>query len=68
MLLHTTLLPLSLTFVVLFLLLELDGNEVNIEEFLRLFGWVRVEVFIVCHGLAEAMGDTVQDHIDKVMV
>ena len=38
------------------------------EEFLLPFGWVRAKVFVVCHGLAEARGDTISDDIDQVMV
>ena len=67
-LIQATLLPLTLTSVILFLLLELGGNEVHVEEFLLPLGWVRTEVFVMYHGLAEARGDTVQDDIDKVMV
>ena len=62
------LLPLTLTFVILFLLLELGGDEVHVKEFFLPLGWVRTEVFVMCHGLAEARGDTVQDDIDEVVV
>ena len=61
-------LPLTLTSVILFLLLELDSDKVHVEEFLVPLGRVRTEVFVVCHGLAEARGDTVQDEVNEVMV
>ena len=67
-LVQTTLLPLTLTSVILFLLLELGSDEVHVEEFFLPLGWVRTEVVVMCHGLAEARGDTVQDDIDEVMV
>ena len=48
--------------------MELGGDEVYVEEFLLPLRWVRAEVFIVCHSLAEARGDTIQDDIDQVVV
>ena len=63
-----TILPLTLTSVILFLLLELSGNEVHVEKFLLPLGQVRKEVFVMCHGLAEVSGDAIQDNIDEVMV
>ena len=62
------LLPLTLTSVILFLFLELGGDEVHVEEFLLPLGWVRTDVFVMCHGLAEAKDDTVQDDVDQVVV
>ena len=62
------LLPLSLASVILFLLLELDVDQVHLKEFLLSLGWVLMEVFLMCHSLAEARGDTVQDDIDEMMV
>ena len=50
------------------LLLELNGNEVHVEYFLLLLGWVKVEVLTICHSLAEARDDNVQDNVDKVVV
>ena len=67
-LVQTTLLPLTLTSVILFLLLVLGGDEVHVEEFFLPLGWVGTDVFLMHHGLAEARGDTVQDDIDEVMV
>ena len=67
-LIQPTLLPLTLTFLIFFLLLELGGDEVHMEEFFLPLGWVRTEVFVMCHGLAEARGDTIQDDIDEVML
>ena len=61
-------LPLTLTSVILFLLLELSGDEVQMEEVLLPLGWVRTEVLVICHGLAEARGDIVQDDIDEMIV
>ena len=61
---QTTLLPLTLTSVILFLLLERTGDEVYVEEFHLPLGWVRMEFFVMCHSLAEARGDTVQDDVD----
>ena len=58
-LVHTTLVPLTLTSVILFLLLDLGRVEVHVEEFFLPLGSVGGEVFIVSHGLAEARGDTV---------
>ena len=52
---------LALTFasVILFLLLELRSDYLHMEEVLLRFGWVRLEVLVVCHGVAEARRDTV---------
>ena len=61
------LLSLSLTSVILFFLLELGSDEVHVEEFVFPLGWVRAEVFVECHSLAEARSDTVQDDVDEVM-
>ena len=58
-LVQARLLPLTFTSVILFLLLELSGDKVHVEEFFLPLGWVRTEVFVICHGLAEARGDTV---------
>ena len=58
----------TLTFVIFFLFLELGGDKVHMDEFLLPLGWVTTEVFVMCHGLAEARGDTVQDDINKMMV
>ena len=58
-LVQPTLLSLTLTSVILFLLLELGGDEVQVEELLFPLAWVGAEVFIVSHGLAEASRDTV---------
>ena len=63
-LLQTTLLFLTLTFVILFLLLEHGTDEVHVEELLLPLGSVTAEIFIMCPGLAEMRGDTVQDDID----
>ena len=38
------------------------------EEFLLLLRWVRVEVFVMCHGLVEARCNTIQDDVNEVMV
>ena len=51
----------------MFLLLDLSGKEVYIEEVLRAIGWVRGEVFIECHGLEEARSNTVQDDVDLLI-
>ena len=67
-LVQPTLLPVTLAFVILFLLLELGGDEVHVEECFLPLGWVRTEDFVMCHGLAEARRDTVQDDIDEVVV
>ena len=67
-LVQATLLPLTLTSVILFLLLELGDVKVYVEKFLLPLEWVRTEVFIVSHALVQARGDTVLDDIDKVMV
>ena len=58
-LVQPTLLSLTLTSVILFLLLELGGNRVHMEEPLFPLRWVGAKVFVVSHGLAEARGDTV---------
>ena len=58
-LVQPTLLSLTLTSIILFLLLELGGDEVHMEELLFPLGWVGAEVFVVSHSLAEARGDTV---------
>ena len=62
------LLLLTLASVVCFLLLELTGDEVHVEEFLLPLGWVRAEVFIMCHGQVMSSSDTIQVDVDKVMV
>ena len=67
-LVQPTLLSLTLTSVIMFLLLELGSDEVHVEELLFPFGWIGAEVFVVSHGLAEARGNTVQDDVDEVMV
>ena len=67
-LIQATILSLTLTLVILLLLLELSGDEVRVEEFLLPLGWVRTEVFVMCHGLAEARSDTVEDDVDQVVV
>ena len=67
-LLQSTLLPLSLTSVSLFLLLELSGDEDYLLNFLLLLRSVRAEVFIMCHGLVEARGNTVLDNINQVVI
>ena len=64
MLLQATLLPLTLTSVILFLLLELANNEVLIEEFLIPLECAQQEVFTVRHTLAEARGNAIQDDLD----
>ena len=58
-LVQPTLLSLTLTCIILFLLLELVADEVHVEELLFLLGWVGTEVFVVSHGLVEVSGDTV---------
>ena len=67
-LVQTTLLLLTLASVILFLFLELSSDKVHMEEFLLPLEWVRTEVFVMCHGLAQARSDTIQDDIDEVMV
>ena len=64
---QATLLPLTLTFVILFLLREL-GDEVHMEAFLLLLEWLRMKVFVVRHGLAESWVDSIQDEIDYIVV
>ena len=62
------LLSVTLTSVFLFLLQELGGNEVYMEEFLFPIGWFRIEVLVMCHCLAEERDDTVLDDVNKVVV
>ena len=62
------LLSLILTSVILFLLLELSGDKVHVDVFFLPLGRVRTEVFVMCHGLAEARSDTVLEAADQVMV
>ena len=38
------------------------------EEFLFPLGWVSMNVFVACHGLAEAKGNSIQDDIDQMFV
>ena len=67
-LVQATLLPLTLTSVILFLLLEFGSDEVHVEKFLLPLVWVRAEVCLVCHGLVEARDNTIQDNVDEVVV
>ena len=68
MLTQATVLPLTITSVILFRLLKLGGAENHVQEFLLPLGWVRTEVFVECHGLVEARGVTVSDDVDQVLV
>ena len=36
-------------------------------EVLLLLAWIRPEVFVVCHSLAEARGNTMQDDVYQVV-
>ena len=54
--------------MIFLLLLELGSDEVHFEDLLLPLGWVRAEVFLACHGLAQARGNNVQDDIDPVVV
>ena len=38
------------------------------EEFFRTLGWVRAEVFVICYGLVETRGDTIQDDVNQMLV
>ena len=67
-LVETTFLPLTLTSVILFLLLELSSDEVHVEEFIFPLGWIRAEVLVMCHGLAETRSDTVQDDVNELVI
>ena len=62
------LLHLTLAVVILFLLWELRGDKVHVEELFLPLGWVRTEVFVVSHGLAKASGHTGAGDIDQVLV
>ena len=66
--LQTTLLPLSLPSIILFLCLELSADKVHVEEFLHLFGLVIEDVFVVGHCLVKARCDTIQDDDNKMVV
>ena len=66
--LQATLLPMTLTSVILFLLLQVGDDKVYKGEFLLPLGWVKAEVFPVCQSLAEARVDTLQDDINQVVV
>ena len=68
LLFQTIPLPLPLASAILFLFLELGGDKVYREEFFLPLEWVRTTVFVVCHGLVEARGDTIQDDVDTMMV
>ena len=63
-----TLPSLILTSIVLFLLLELGADEIHIEELRLPLGWVRAQVFVVCHSLAKASSYTVQDDVTEVVI
>ena len=52
----------------LFLLLELNGDEVHVQDFLFPLVCVCAEVSIVCYGLRKSSGNTVQDGIDNMLV
>ena len=60
------LLPLICTSIILFLHLELGGDEIHLQAFLLPFKWIRAKVFVMCHSLAETRGYTVQNNIDQV--
>ena len=53
------LLSLTLTSVIFFLPLELSSDKVYVKDFFLPLGWVTTAVFVMCHRLAEASGDTV---------
>ena len=65
---QATLLPLTDTFDILFLVLYCECNDVHLTKFLVPLRWITEEVLAVCHGLTEARGDTIQDALDKMVV
>ena len=62
------LLSLTLAPIILFLLLEPSGAQIHMTEYLVPLRWVKGEVFIMYHGLAQARCDTLQEHLHKMMV
>ena len=51
----------------MFLFQELSSDEVYMQEFLLLLGYVKMEVLTVCHGLVEARSNTVQYDVDQAL-
>ena len=59
LLFQATLLPLTLTFVIFYLLLQLGCDNVHGGQFLFLFGLVKTEVLARYHGLTRVRNGTI---------